>query len=345
MSINIKIGDKYPTFIIAEISANHNSSLESAKKLILSASRAGASAVKIQTYTPEEMTINTSKGSFFIKEKNSLWKGQKLFDLYAKGCTPREWHKELFNFAKKKNILLFSTPYSVGAIDFLEKFNPPLYKIASFENNDFELIERAAITKKPLIISTGMASEKHLNEVVKFAREKGSKKIILLKCTSSYPAPYKDLNLISIKYMKEKFNCEIGFSDHSLGIIPAITSVALGANVIEKHFKINEKGLDSKFSIDASAFKNLVEGCNIAKLSFGRKFLGISKSENNSVKYKRSLYLVKNIKKGEKITSDHIRSIRGGYGDDPIKLKKYIGMKAKRNFKFPLALKLKYFIK
>ena len=300
MRSKIKIGNKYPVFLIAEISANHNSSIENAKKLILSASKAGASAVKLQTYTPEEMTINTSKGSFFIKEKSSIWKGQKLFDLYAKGCTPREWHKELFNFAKKNNILLFSTPFSVSAIDFLEKFNPPLYKIASFENNDFELIERAAKTKKPLIISTGMASENHLHKIIRFAKKKGSKKIILLKCTSSYPAPYKDLNLISIKHMKKKFKCEIGFSDHSLGIVPAITSVALGATVIEKHFKINEKGLDSKFSIGEKEFQNLVDGCKIAKLSYGRKFLGISKSESNSVKYKRSLYLVKNVKKGEK---------------------------------------------
>lgn len=343
MNTKLQIGTKYPTFIIAEISANHNSSLENAKKLILSASRAGASAVKIQTYTPEEMTINTSKGSFFINEKNSLWKGQKLFDLYAKGCTPREWHKELFNFAKKKNILLFSTPFSVSAIDFLEQFNPPLYKIASFENNDFELIEKAARTKKPLIISAGMASENHLNKVVKFAKKMGSKKIILLKCTSSYPAPYEDLNLSSINYMKKKFKCEIGFSDHSLGVVAATTSIAFGATVIEKHFKIDEKGLDAKFSIDEKDFTQLIENCRIAKKSIGKIFLGISKSENNSVKYKRSLYLTRDIKKGEKITSKYIRSIRGGYGDNPLNLKKYFGMKAKKNLKSPLALKLNFF--
>ena len=343
MPKKINIGLNKPVFVIAEISANHNSSLSTAKKMIVEAAKSGVSAVKIQTYTPEEMTLNSSKGGFFIKEKNSLWKGQKLFDLYKKGTTPREWHAELFETAKKNNIILFSTPFSVSAVDFLEKFNPPLYKIASFENNDYELISRVIKTRKPKIISLGMAKENEIIDIVSFAKKKKAKKIILLKCTSSYPAPFEDLNLSTIEYLRKKFNCEIGFSDHSIGIIPAITSVAYGASVIEKHFKINEKGLDSKFSINQYDFKNLVSACQIAKKSRGKIFFGISKSEKNSTKYKRSLYLIKDIQKGEKITSDHINSIRGGKGDEPKNLFKYINRIAKKKLLSPLPLNLSLF--
>ncbi len=336
----IKIGNNYPTFIIAEISANHNQSLKSALKMIDQASKCGVSAVKIQTYTPDEMTIQSAKGSFFIKDKNSIWKGQKLYDLYKKGTTPREWHKKLFQYARKKKIILFSTPFSTSAVDFLETFKPPIYKISSFECNDFELIARVARTKKPIIISTGMASIKEISECVNVAKKNGAKKIILLKCTSTYPAPHKDLNLRSIAYLKKKFNCDVGFSDHSLGLTAPVISVACGATVIEKHFKINEKGLDSKFSINSSDMKRLVDECRIAKASLGKIFLGTSKSEKNNTKYKRSLFLVKDIKKGEKITKKHIKSIRGGYGAAPKFLNFILNKKAKKNFLSPKPFKL-----
>lgn len=337
---NLKIGFNYPPFIVAEISANHNQSLKLALRMIDEAAKCGVSAIKIQTYTADEMTLDSSKGSFFIKEKNSLWKGQKLYDLYKKGTTPRNWHKKLFQYAKKKGIILFSTPFSIEAVDFLEEFNPPLYKISSFECNDLELIARVAQTKKPMIISTGMASIKEIKESVATAKKNGAKEIILLKCTSTYPAPYQDLNLNSISYLKKKFNCEVGFSDHSLGLTAAISSIALGATVIEKHFKINNKGLDSDFSINSIEMKKLVKECNIAKNSLGKVFLGVSKSESSNIKYKRSLFLIKDVKKNEKITKKNIKSIRGGYGLPPKYLKFVLKKKSKKRYLAPKALKL-----
>ena len=339
----LKIGSNYPPFIIAEISANHNQSLKSAIKMIDQAVKCGVSAVKIQTYTADEMTLNSSKGSFFIREKNSLWRGQKLYDLYKRGTTPRKWHKKLFEHAKKKRIILFSTPFSIDAVDFLEQFNPPIYKISSFECNDLELIARVAQTKKPIIISTGMASIKEISDSVAIAKKNGAKKIILLKCTSTYPAPFKDLNLRSINYLKKKFNCEVGFSDHSLGLTAAISSVALGATVIEKHFKINSNGLDSAFSINSVEMKKLVDECNIAKKSLGKIFLGVSVSEKNNIKYKRSLFLIKDVEKNEKITKNHIKSIRGGYGLPPKLLHYVLKKKSKKKYLAPKPLKLDMF--
>ena len=320
----LKIGSNYPPFIIAEISANHNQSLKSAIKMIDQAVKCGVSAVKIQTYTADEMTLNSSKGSFFIREKNSLWRGQKLYDLYKRGTTPRKWHKKLFEHAKKKRIILFS--------------NPPIYKISSFECNDLELIARVAQTKKPIIISTGMASIKEISDSVAIAKKNGAKKIILLKCTSTYPAPFKDLNLRSINYLKKKFNCEVGFSDHSLGLTAAISSVALGATVIEKHFKINSNGLDNSVEM-----KKLVDECNIAKKSLGKIFLGVSVSEKNNIKYKRSLFLIKDVEKNEKITKNHIKSIRGGYGLPPKLLHYVLKKKSKKKYLAPKPLKLDMF--
>lgn len=335
----LKIGSKFDPFIIAELSANHNGSLKKFLKMITVAKKIGVSAVKIQTYTAEDMTVNSKKGSFFISEKNNLWKGQKLYDLYKKGSTPLEWHKKLFDHAKKERILLFSTPFSVKAVDFLEKFKPKLYKISSFENNDFELLARVAKTKKPIIVSSGVSTLTQLSDSIKFLKKKGAKNIIVLKCTSSYPANISELNLNSIPYLKKKFKTEIGFSDHTIGNLAALTSISLGSNVIEKHFNIDDKGLDAKFSSDIENMKSLIIQSKKIKKILGKKELEITKSEKFSIKYKRSLILVKNIKKNEKFTRDHIKSLRGGYGIEPKYLNKIIGKYSKSNYTAPRSLK------
>lgn len=339
----IKIGSKYPPFIIAEMSANHGGSLKKALKIIDMAAESGASAVKIQTYTADEMTLNSTKGGFYIKDKKNIWKGQKLYDLYKGASTPRKWHKQLFERARKRNIILFSTPFSVQSVEFLEQFDPPLYKISSFENNDLELIERVAKTKKPIIVSIGMASENEVKSIIKTIKKFSKNKIILLKCTSAYPSPFEDLNLKSINYMKKKFNCEIGLSDHSIGITAPIVSTAFGATVIEKHFKIDEKGFDAKFSLNPSQFSECVKECNNAKKSLGKVYLGPSNSEKDYIKYRRSLYLTKDIEQNELFSKKNISSIRGGKGLDPKYLKFFIGKKAIKKFKSsrPLSFKMK----
>ena len=337
----INIGINHQPFIIAEMSANHSNSLKNALKLIDKAAYSGASAVKIQTFTADEMTINSSKKSFYINDKKNLWKGQKLYKLYEKASTPRSWHKALFERAKKKNIILFSTPFSENAVDFLETFNPPLYKIASFENNDLKLIEKVAKTKKPIIISTGMASVSQIKLIIKTIRKFSNNIIILLKCTSSYPAPFQDLNLKTIEQMRKIFKCEIGLSDHSIGITAPILSIAYGATVIEKHFKIDEKGLDAKFSLNPDEFKKCVVECANAKKAIGKNYLGVASSEKNNLKYRRSLFLIKDLKKGKKFTKENISSIRGGKGLDPKFLSNFIGKISLKNLKGPRPLSFK----
>lgn len=301
------------------MSGNHNQSLERALEIVEAAANCGVQAIKIQTYTADTLTIDKSDGEFFISDPNSLWKGTSLYELYKKAYTPWEWHKDIFEYANKKGILCFSSPFDHSAVDFLEDLNVPAYKIASFENNDLPLIRKAASTKKPIIISTGMASIAEIAEAVDAVRSVGNQQLILLKCTSTYPASPENTNILSIPAMREMFNCEVGLSDHTMGIGVSVASVALGASIIEKHFTLSraDGGVDSTFSLEPAEMKALVVESERAWLSLGSVKLERSEAERKSIIFKRSLYVVQDVKKGEKFTADSVRSIRPGYGIPP----------------------------
>ncbi len=308
-------------YIIAEISANHCGSLEFALKTIEAAKKSGADAVKLQTYKASSMTLNSKKNDFIIKD--GLWKGYKLYDLYEEACTPYEWHKELFDYANKLGITIFSSPFDCSAIDFLNELNAPAFKIASFEIIDLELIKYAASKGKPLLISTGMASESEIDEAVKVAKNFGNGKILLFHCISSYPAPLKDANIRLIKTLRDKYNLEIGLSDHTLTNTAATTAVSMGATAIEKHFIFDKslKGPDSSFSIAPEQLKELKIASKEAWQTLGNGTFVRSENEKKNKIFRRSLYFVKDIKCGEIITSDAVRSIRPGFGIPP----KYLG--------------------
>lgn len=330
-------------FIIAEMSGNHNQSLEKALQIVEAAANCGVDALKIQTYTPDTMTIDCDSPDFIIEDKNSLWKGEKLYDLYKKASTPYEWHKTIFDKCKKLGIIGFSTPFDLTSVDFLEELNCPIYKIASFENGDIPLLKKVAQTKKPVIISLGMIRLEEIKEAVDTLKSNGCGDLTLLKCTSSYPANVENSNLLTILDLQKHFpDCKIGLSDHTLGIGAAVASVALGATVIEKHFTLSraEGGVDSAFSIEPAEMKQLVEECNNAYLALGKVNYELSESEKKSLKFRRSLYVVKDIKKGEKITSDNVRSIRPGYGLHPKYYEEVLGKIALRDLKFGAPLKM-----
>ncbi|RHX91168.1 pseudaminic acid synthase [Leptospira yasudae] len=310
-------------FIIAEMSGNHNQSLEKALEIVDAAASAGAHALKIQTYTADTLTIDKKDGEFFISEPNSLWKGRSLYELYQQAYTPWEWHKPIFDYAKQKGMLCFSSPFDNTAVDFLESLDAPAYKIASFENIDLPLIKKVAQTQKPIIISTGMATVAEIAEAVETVRNTGNKNLTLLKCTSSYPASPENTNLLSIPVMRDLFQCEVGLSDHTMGIGVAVASVALGATVIEKHFTLNRQdgGVDSVFSLEPDELHALVVETERAWLSLGKIEFGPTQEEKKSLIFRRSLYIVKEMKKGEKFTFENVRSIRPGFGLPP----KYIG--------------------
>ena len=295
------IGLNQKPFIIAEMSANHNGSLKRAIEIVRKAAECGVSAIKLQTYTADTMTIKCKKKDFLISNKSIKKFGNNLYDLYKKAHTPWRWHDKIFKEAKKHGLICFSTPFDETSIKFLKKFNPPLYKIASFENTDLRLIKLLAKTKKPLIISLGMANIKEIEKSVKVARSYGCKKIILLKCTSSYPAQIKDSNLKTIPFLRKKFNCEVGLSDHTLGVSAAVAAVSLGATVIEKHFTLNNRGagVDEEFSLSPEEMKKLVVQVNEAQKSLGSIQIKASRLEKKNLKYRRSIYAVKNILKGE----------------------------------------------
>jgi len=283
MKKKLLIGPNHPPFIIAELSANHKRSINRVFKMIDKAKEANASAIKIQSYKPDTITLNVKNKNFFINDKNSLWKNNYLYDLYKKGSTPWEWTSKIFKYAKKKNIICFSTPFDETAVDMLDKQDCPIYKIASFELTDHILLEKVAKTKKPVILSTGMASLKEIRDSLNVLKKNGAKEISLLKCTSAYPAPLTDLNLLTIKDMKKKFDCNIGYSDHSIGVSAAVAAVTLGANVIEKHFTLskNDGALDSKFSSDPNELALLVKLCYEAKQSLGKIKYGPTVKEKN----------------------------------------------------------------
>lgn len=328
---DIKVGEGCPPFIVAEISANHNGSLEAAKEIILAASQAGANAIKLQTYTPDSMTIDIDNEDFKIK--GGLWDGYTLYDLYQEAHTPYEWHKELFDFSSKLGLVCFSSPFDEDAIDFLENLNAPAYKIASFEATDLSLIKYAASTKKPLIISTGMANLDEISEVVDTAKAAGCLNLILLHCISSYPAPIEEVNLKTILDLKDRFNLNIGLSDHTLTNSAAISSIALGACLIEKHFILDRgmKGPDSEFSIQPNELSDLVVSCKEAWLSLGKVDYSLKSAEKDNIKFRRSIYCVRDLKKGETINPENVKRIRPGFGLPPKYIDKIIGLKVKRD--------------
>lgn len=332
---NFKISSDAPPFIIAEMSGNHNRSVETAKAIIKAAKAAGAHAIKLQTYTPDTLTINQKGGLFDIKDKSSLWYGKNLYELYKEGMTPWEWHKELFEYARKLGIICFSTPFDESAVDFLERFHPPAYKIASFENNYHDLLKRVAKTKKPVIMSTGISTLSELDESVKVLRDSGCKELVLLKCTSSYPASPEDSNLLTIPHMKQLFGCEVGLSDHTMGIGVALAAVALGARIIEKHFtlKRSDGGVDSAFSLEPPELQSLVTEAERAWQSLGCVRYGILKTEEKSKRFKRSIYVVKDVKAGQVLSRKNLRVIRPGDGLEPKFFNVVVGKKFKRNIK------------
>ncbi len=332
------INDDSKPFIIAELSANHLGKIKIAKKLILEAKKSGADAVKIQTYTADTMTINSSKKDFLVK--SGIWKKKKLYDLYTKGFTPWSWHKELFNYARKNKIILFGTPYDETSLKFLKKLNNPIYKIASFEMNDHDLIKEALSTNKPTIISTGMSSIKEIDDMYSSIKNNKNKKIILLHCISAYPSNYSDLNLKTISTMKKKYNCVIGFSDHTLKIDSSLFAVAMGAKVIEKHLTLSRKmgGVDSKFSLEPHEFKKMTQMINDFFISKGKLNFSNRKNEKNMRNLRRSIYVTKDLKKGEKFSIQNIRKIRPGKGLHPKFFKKILGKKSKKNISVGTAL-------
>ena len=333
-------GEKYAPFIIAEISGNHNQSLERALEIVEAAARAGVHAVKLQTYTADTMTLDLKEHEFFISDDSSPWKGQSLHDLYNIAHTPWDWHKPIFDHAKKLGLICFSTPFDETAVEFLEKLEAPAYKIASFENTDLPLIQRVAATGKPIIISTGMASQEELDESVDAARKAGCKDLILLKCTSTYPATPENSNLLTIPYLRNRYGCEVGLSDHTLGIGVAIASVALGATVIEKHFTLKraDGGVDSAFSMEPGEMKELVEETKRAWQSLGEVFVGPTEAEKSSITFRRSLYIVKDLKAGDVLTKENVRAIRPGLGLPPKYLDQILGKKIKSGMKMGTAL-------
>lgn len=313
---NHKIGLNHAPFIIAEMSGNHNSSLERALEIVTAAHKAGCQAIKLQTYTADTLTIDCDREEFCIKDEKSLWRGETLYSLYQRAYTPWEWHEPIFEHARRLGIIPFSTPFDESALIFLEELNAPCYKIASFENIDLPLIRKAASTGKPLIISTGMATLSELYDAVETARNAGCKELILLKCTSSYPADSTDCNIRTIPHMRQLFDCEVGLSDHTLGIGVAVASVALGVTVIEKHFTLSRKegGVDAAFSLEPLEMAALVSESTRAWQSLGEVRYGQSEAEKRSLQFRRSLYITQDMKRGDVLTKENLRSIRPGLG-------------------------------
>ena len=331
-----------------EISRNNNpfiiQSLERALEIVDAAAKTGAHAIKLQTYTPDTITINKKDGEFFIADPKSLWKGSSLYDLYKEAYTPWEWHKPIMERAKEKGLICFSSPFDFAAIDFLGELNVEAYKMASFENIDIPLIKKAASTGKPIIISTGMASIAEIAEAVEAVRSTGNKQLVLLKCTSTYPATPDNTNILTIPHMRELFNCEIGLSDHTLGIGVSVASVALGASVIEKHFTLNraDGGVDSTFSMEPEEMRQLVIESERAWQALGKINYGPTEKEKASLVFRRSLYIVEDIKAGEVLTEKNLRSIRPGLGLPPKFIDQLIGRRVNQNLPRGTAFKWDY---
>ncbi|WP_399553390.1 pseudaminic acid synthase [uncultured Selenomonas sp.] len=322
-------------FIIAEMSGNHNQSLERALAIVDAAAAAGVDAIKIQTYTADTMTLDIDTGEFFIADQNSLWKGETLYRLYEKAHTPWEWHKPIFDRCKEHGIMGFSTPFDDTSVDFLEELGVPCYKIASFENIDLPLIRKAARTGKPIIASTGMTTVSELSDLVQTARDNGCTDLTLLKCTSSYPSSPEGTNLRTIPHMRELFGCDVGLSDHTLGIGVAVASVALGATVIEKHFTLSrdDGGVDAAFSLEPDEMAQLVRECRAAALAMGEVRYEMAEQEKKSLQFRRSLYIAEDMRAGDVLTEKNLRRIRPGYGLSPKHYDALLGKKVRCDVK------------
>ncbi len=330
---HIEISEACKPFIIAELSGNHQQDYHLAEQLIEAAASAGADAIKLQTYTPDTMTLNLETEDFMVNEEGSLWQGESLYSLYAKAATPWEWHQPLFEKARSLGMLAFSSPFDDSAVDFLETLHVPCYKIASFENTDLPLIKKVAQTGKPVIVSTGMASEQEIEELLSTIYSTGNQQVILLKCTSNYPADVSDSNLLSISDMQKKFNCLTGLSDHTRGISVALASVALGSCVIEKHLVLDRQagGVDAEFSLEPDELAQLVQETEVVWRAMGKVQYGGTENEQLSKKYRRSVYCSEDIKKGAKLSAQNIRIIRPGFGLEPKYYEQLIGKQARQN--------------
>ena len=335
-----EIGRQCQPFIIAEMSGNHNQSIDRALEIVEAAANAGAHAMKIQTYTADTMTLDLDEGEFFIKDPQSLWAGKSLYNLYQEAYTPWEWHKPIFDRCRELGMIGFSTPFDDTAVDFLENLDAPCYKIASFENTDLPLIRKVAATGKPMIISTGMATVAELDETVRVAREAGCKDLILLKCTSTYPATADNTNILTIPHMRDLFGCEVGLSDHTMGVGVSVASVALGASVIEKHFTLDraDGGVDSTFSMEPAEMAQLVVETERAWQALGKVSYGPTYAEKESVQFRRSLYVVQDIKAGDVLTRENIRAIRPGLGLPTKYLDVVLGKRVRQDVKRGTAL-------
>ncbi|MEK3879234.1 pseudaminic acid synthase [Paenibacillus sp. FSL M7-0420] len=316
---NRTIGSGHPPFVIAEMSGNHNQSLDRALEIVKAAARAGAHAFKIQTYTPDTMTLNLRNKDFMIGDSNGLWKGKSLYELYAEAYTPWEWHEPIFASCRALGMIPFSTPFDESSLEFLETLGVDCYKIASFENNDIPLLRKVASKGKPMIISTGMASLGDIEQAVHTITGAGCQEYILLKCTSSYPASPGNTNLNTIPYLRDVFRAQVGLSDHTLGVGAAVASVALGSTVIEKHFTLNraEGGVDAAFSLEPAEFASLVRETDTAWRALGGVSIGPTPEEEKSLQFRRSVYTSKDIKAGDLLTADNLKVIRPGYGLAP----------------------------
>ncbi|MEZ5357630.1 MAG: pseudaminic acid synthase [Candidatus Zixiibacteriota bacterium] len=329
------IGAAHRPFIIAEMSGNHNQSLDRALAIVDAAAASGAQALKIQTYTADTMTIDLDENEFRIEDSGSLWKGKSLHKLYQEAYTPWEWHKPIFDRARKLGMVPFSTPFDASAVDFLENLDVAFYKVASFENTDIPLIQQIAATGKPMIISTGMASIAELDETVKAARDAGCKDLVLLKCTSTYPANPENTNLRTIPHLRDLFDVQVGLSDHTMGIGAAIAAIALGATVIEKHFTLAraDGGVDSAFSLEPDELRSLVVECERAHQALGKVNYGATKNEKKSLQFRRSLYIVEDVKAGETFSEKNLRAIRPGLGLPPKHIEQIMGKRAAKDIK------------
>ena len=339
-SCRLKIGGRWisrsdPPFIIAEMSGNHNQSLDRALDIVDAAAKTGADAIKLQTYTADSMTLDLQEKEFMISDPESLWFGRSLYDLYQEAATPWAWHEPIFNRCRELGLLCFSTPFDAGAVDFLEDLQTPAYKIASFENVDLPLIKKVAATGKPLIMSTGMATLSDLDEAVRCARKAGCSELILLKCTSSYPASPKDSNLLTIPHLRQLFDCPVGLSDHTRGIGAAIAAVALGAVMVEKHFTLSREdgGVDVAFSLEPGELRLLVREAKRAWQALGRVAYGPTEKEQKSLVFRRSLYITQDMEKGDVLSPQNLRSIRPGMGLPPKFYDQLLGKKINQQVK------------
>ena len=335
-----KIGLEHTPFLIAEMSGNHNQSLERALEIVEAAAETGVHALKLQTYTADTLTLDVSDGDFFIEDKSSLWKGKSLYELYEEAYTPWEWHEPIMKHANELGMVCFSTPFDDTAVDYLENLNVPAYKIASFENTHLPLIKKVASTGKPMIISTGMASVAEMDEMAQAIRDAGCEQFILLKCTSSYPATPGNSNVLTIPHMRKLFNCEVGLSDHTMGIGASVAAVAHGATVIEKHFTLNraDGGVDSAFSMEPEEMKQLVIETERAWQSLGAVKYGPAEAEKSSMKFRRSLYIAQDMKAGDVLNETNLRIVRPGLGLAPKYYDVILGRKVNKGVKMGTAV-------